>query len=212
MSIIRRCAETVLRCVAVIFFIAAAYHTRHTWIPSGSDHVADRLPQLVRDVNWTKNYATVVMVLSGQRPQSPDDELFYRQIARQCRRGIHCLSVFPAQPARVPAEFRGLLKQMLIDVQDVVSVDPMAIGVSVTPSVFIVDSAGREIGAWKGPISADAQHAIRRQIEDIALERVVKDGCQTRRGLRIGRIRPRAFVSSIHGRALLSVPFISGEP
>jgi len=68
---------------------------------------------------------------------------------------------------------------MLINVEDAVSVDIGSIGIRELPSVLIVDSAGRELGLWSGPLSSADERSIRLQVQNLLLERTAKLGPTT---------------------------------
>ena len=117
---------------------ASAEHT------SLRTNLTDRLP----GVDWMKNGRTIVLALSTRCHFCTESAPFFRKLREKAGKNVKIVGAFP-QPV---AEAELYLKGEGVHVDQVKQITLANIGVSGTPTVLLLDSAGIVTNSWVGKL------------------------------------------------------------
>jgi hypothetical protein len=108
---------------------------------------------------------TAVLVLSTRCPHCASGAAFYRRLREVRQRhssSLNIIAVFPNEPHEV-ARF---MDSAGLDVPAYSEVSLDALGVAATPTILLVDRAGKVVKRWVGEIPAETEGPVERAILD----------------------------------------------
>jgi hypothetical protein len=104
------------------------------------------------DVDWAKNGKTLLVVLSTNCKFCSASAPFYQHILSKAE-STKLVAVLPQNVE----QSREYLKALNVPIGNVKQASPNALGVSATPTLILVDSAGLVTGSWVGQLSANKE-------------------------------------------------------
>jgi hypothetical protein len=112
----------------------------------------------VLGVDWQKNGRTLLLVLQKNCHFCTDSALFYQRLTRELagHDGLRLVAVLPQQVE----EGRQYLNGLGVTIDEVRQVSPANLGVSGTPTLVLVDSAGVATDAWVGKLTPDREGEV----------------------------------------------------
>ncbi|HEX8070987.1 MAG TPA: hypothetical protein VF546_13610 [Pyrinomonadaceae bacterium] len=126
--------------------------------PQGVEtRVGERLA--LSGVEWSKNGRTLLLALSTTCHFCSDSAPFYRQLIKE-RGGVHLVAVLP-QPV---AEGQKYLDRLGLSVDEVKQAPLASLGVSGTPTLFLIDNNGTVLNTWFGQLPAEQETAVLEQV------------------------------------------------
>ena|SRR5271166_4203759 len=117
----------------------------------------------LKDVRWDEGDRTVVLALSKGCHYCSDSAPFYRRLVERARRSprLQVVAVLPQSEE----ESREYLGSLGVSIGHVKQASLDTLGVQATPTVILVDAAGKVVRSWVGELPADEET---RAIEAIA--------------------------------------------
>ena len=116
--------------------------------------VGMNLTEALPGVDWAGNKRTVFLALSTQCHYCTESAPFFRRIQKET--GLKMLAVLP----QAVDESRKYLNGEGVQVDDVKQATLSAIGVSGTPTVLLVDNAGKVANVWQGKLPPDQEGQV----------------------------------------------------
>lgn len=103
--------------------------------------------------DWTRSNKTLLLVLSEACRFCDESAPFYRHLTNQFsdRQKLQFVAIFP-QPLESASKH---LSNLGVPIAEVRQVTPSSLGVTGTPTLILVDSAGKVIDSWVGKLSSD---------------------------------------------------------
>ncbi len=110
------------------------------------------------DVNWAENKRTLLLALSTTCHFCTESAPFYQRLVKE--RGVRLIAVMPQDAA----EGRLYLSRLGVPIEDVRQMSLNSIDVSGTPTLLLVDEAGRVSGKWVGRLDPERESDLLNQI------------------------------------------------
>jgi hypothetical protein len=108
----------------------------------------------VPGINWAGRKKNVVLVLSSTCHFCQEGSAFYRRLVEEAHRSQVAVQAVMPQGQK---EATAFLTNMGVSVDTLVSASPGSIGVRGTPTVLLVDGAGKVTGAWQGKLQPERE-------------------------------------------------------
>lgn len=108
----------------------------------------------VPGINWSSRKKNVVLVLSSTCHYCQEGGAFYRRLVEEAHKSQVAVQAVMPQAQK---EATAFLTGMGVSVDKLVSLSPGAIGVRGTPTVLLVDDAGKVTGAWPGKLPPERE-------------------------------------------------------
>jgi thioredoxin-related protein len=109
------------------------------------------------DVDWAKSDQTLLLVLSDTCHFCTDSAGFYKRIVQEksARGGARLIAVLPQDVEKGKA----YLDKLGVSVDEVKQASLAAVGVRGTPTLILVDKAGKAVNSWVGqlPVEKEAE-------------------------------------------------------
>lgn len=124
-------------------------------LPSGP---AEGTQLTVAGINWSDSEETVVLALSDKCKYCTDSAPFYKQLAAETskRKGVRVVAVFPQEESAG----KKYLTDLGINVAVVKQATLDSIGVRGTPTLLIVDNAGKVKQSWVGRLNEERETQV----------------------------------------------------
>lgn len=138
----------------LIFYVSFSFARRY--LRSSSNPVIGR-PLAIKDVNWRRAPHTLVLALSTNCPFCDESTTFYRDLLNHNQtRSWQAIAVFrePVALSKMYTQSQGY------DISDTRQEDLRALGVSGTPTLFLVDPEGDIEDEWIGELDSAQQHDV----------------------------------------------------
>jgi hypothetical protein len=119
---------------------------------------------LVSGVDWSQSDRTLVLAISTQCHFCLESIPLYRTLSGAAAVKTGKVSIVAIMPQEMSAA-QSFVKQSDIHANKVISVDLDRIGVSGTPTIFIVNRTGTIESAWIGKLSAAEQRELAAKLE-----------------------------------------------
>jgi hypothetical protein len=114
-------------------------------------------PVTVPGVEWARGDRTLVLVLQKGCHFCSESARFYRRLARESQgKGVQLVAVLPQD---VPTA-RGYLGELGVDIPEVKSASLDSLRVPGTPTLILVDRAGRVVDSWVGLLPPDREEDV----------------------------------------------------
>jgi hypothetical protein len=112
----------------------------------------------LQGVEWARGDRTLLLVVSQGCRFCTESARFYRRLAREAseRGGVQLVAVVPQDVATG----RGYLKELGVDIGEVHSAPLDTLGVQGTPTLILVDRAGRVVDSWAGQLPPDREEQV----------------------------------------------------
>ena len=107
-------------------------------------------------IEWARNKRTLVLALSTQCHYCTESAPFFQRIQREASKDVKLVAVLP-QPV---GDSHKYLEGEGVKVDDVRQTQLGAIGVAGTPTLLLVDGAGKVENAWEGKLGPDQEAAV----------------------------------------------------
>lgn len=108
-------------------------------------------------IQWSKSERNLVLALSTNCHFCTDSAEFYQQlIPSAAKAGVRVVAVLP-QPIPDTSSYLGKLH---VSVQDVVQSPLIAVEVSGTPTILMIDGTGKIRKAWVGKLTPDQEQQV----------------------------------------------------
>jgi thioredoxin-related protein len=110
------------------------------------------------DVDWAKNGRTLLLVLQKGCHFCSESAPFYQHLVREtigCA-NIHLVAVSPQEVA----EGKKYLNDLGVQIEDVKQASLSALGVNGTPTLILVDGAGKVNNSWVGKLPANGESQV----------------------------------------------------
>lgn len=157
-----------LAIVLVAVTLAAAVAKYYLWpapavqvLPNQAQtKVGDQLN--VSNIDWRGNESTLVMVLQKGCRYCEESAPFYQRLTRalEGRADVRLVAALPQEAG----ESRAYLDGLGVPVRDVVQVPPSSFGVRGTPTLVLVDRAGKVKGIWSGMLNSEQESKVSEQL------------------------------------------------
>jgi thioredoxin-related protein len=110
------------------------------------------------DVDWAKSDQTLLLVLSDTCHFCTDSAGFYQRIVQEksARGGPRLVAVLPQDVEKGKA----YLGKLAVSVDEVKQSSLAAVGVRGTPTLILVDRAGKVISSWVGQLPAEQEAEV----------------------------------------------------
>ncbi len=108
----------------------------------------------VPGINWASRKKNVVLVLSSTCHFCQEGGAFYRRLVEEAHRSQAAVQAVMPQGEKEATTF---LTNMGVSVDKLVSASPASLGVRGTPTVLLVDGAGKVTGAWPGKLPPERE-------------------------------------------------------
>ena len=109
-------------------------------------------------VDWSESKKTLVLALSSTCHFCTESAPFYQRLGKE--EGVRLIAVVPQDVT----EGRAYLDKLGVPIGDVRQMPLDAISVEGTPTLFLVDNAGRVSGKWVGKLSPDGESELLKQV------------------------------------------------
>lgn len=109
-------------------------------------------------VDWGESKRTLVLALSTTCHFCSESAPFYQRLAKES--GVRLIAVVPQDVA----EGRLYLNRLGVPVGDIRQMSLDSIGVAGTPTLLLVDDAGRVSGKWVGKLDPDREAELLEQV------------------------------------------------
>jgi hypothetical protein len=110
------------------------------------------------DVDWEKNGATLLLVLSLRCRFCTESAPFYQRLARETNQSNRPKLIAVFQPSDRDA--KKYLGELGVAIDDVRNADLDSLNVAGTPCLILADKAGVVTGVWRGRLSSDEEEAV----------------------------------------------------
>jgi thiol-disulfide isomerase/thioredoxin len=114
------------------------------------------MKQSLPGVDWAGNKRTLVLALSTQCHFCTDSAPFFQRIQKEAAKNVRMLAVLP----QAVEDSRKYLEGEGVHVDDVKQAQLNTIGVTGTPTLLLVDSAGRVSDAWQGKLQPEQEAGV----------------------------------------------------
>ena len=158
MKLLDRIANIAVIAAVVVFLILVGRNElfRHTPLNPGSPEALVGKTISIPGVRFSSGQDSLVLGISSACHFCKDSLPFYRQLATQAQGRINIVAVLPQPQSEAEAFVRGA---GLSGIQ-VVSAPLASIGVSGTPTLLLVDGAGKVKSVWVGKQDEAGQRKI----------------------------------------------------
>jgi hypothetical protein len=149
--------------IVVLTVIVGAIALRTYVFPAQSPLELTRGTKLaIRDVQWSGQPRTLVMVLRKDCQFCSASAPFYRRLMEETARlGVPVIAALPDTPDAA----QEYLHQLGVDVPDVRHVSLSEIGVGATPTLVLVDSRGAVKDSWVGQLAEARETEVMRSLQ-----------------------------------------------
>lgn len=110
------------------------------------------------DVDWSGNKRTLLLALSTTCHFCSESAPFYQRLVKES--GVRLVALMP----QGVAEGKLYLNRLGVPVGDVRQMSLDTIGVSGTPTILLVDDAGRVSGKWVGKLDPEGEAELLEQV------------------------------------------------
>ncbi len=114
------------------------------------------MKQSLPGVDWAKNQRTLVLALSTQCHYCTDSAPFFQKIQREAAKNVKMLAVLP----QAVEDSRKYLEGEGVHIDDVKQATLSTIGVTGTPTLMLVDSAGKVADVWQGKLQPEQEAGV----------------------------------------------------
>jgi thioredoxin-related protein len=114
------------------------------------------MKQSLPGVDWAKNQRTLVLALSTQCHYCTESAPFFQRIQKEAAQNVKMLAVLP----QAVEDSRKYFEKEGVHVDDVKQATLSTIGVSGTPTLLLVDSAGKVADAWQGKLQPEQEAGV----------------------------------------------------
>jgi hypothetical protein len=153
-------AATILAALVLSFVLIKVYllpSALHRPIRNASaTAVGTSMKDRIEGVDWQKNGRTLVLALSTQCHFCTASAPFFRTLVSQARKSVKIVAVLP-QPVKTGQEY---LSAEGVRVDFVTQSSLSRIGISGTPTMLLVNSAGRVTNVWVGMLKPKEQEQV----------------------------------------------------
>lgn len=114
-------------------------------------------------IDWSARGQTLVMALSTTCHFCTESAPFYQRLAQERARNLNLrlIAVFP----QTSGESEEYLKRLAVHVDDVKQSDFMALGVSGTPTLILLNNQGVVEDSWRGKLTGDKEAEVLRRLQ-----------------------------------------------
>jgi thioredoxin-related protein len=120
------------------------------------------------DVDWAKNGRTLLLVLQKDCHFCTESVPFYRRLVRKTaeQSNVHLVAALP----NTVDESKHYLSYLGVSVNEIRQASLSSIGVEGTPTLILVDGAGKVEASWVGrlPLGKEAEVLDRLQVSNVA--------------------------------------------
>jgi hypothetical protein len=114
------------------------------------------LKSVLPGVDWNKNGRTLVMAISTQCHFCTESLPLFQRITNDSGPHIKTLALLP----QIKADAEEYLRKGGVRVDDIRQVTLSSIGVEGTPTLLLVDAAGKVTNVWYGKLSSDQENDL----------------------------------------------------
>jgi thiol-disulfide isomerase/thioredoxin len=159
-KILDRAASIAIITASIVFLGVAAYkyliiNNHYSTLPAKVP-IGKKLD--LPNINWEGNGLTVLIALQTKCPFCRESAPFYQRLHREFsgKQNISLVTVFP-EPVENSREY---LKALEVPFNEIRESSLSSIGVSVTPTLLVVDKTGTVIHGWLGKLPSEKESKV----------------------------------------------------